>query len=71
MTNNGVIRQSDGVLLRSGFCDFENDGSFNEELETMLTGIPVDLLAVADNGTQVHAYVDGVWSLVPHTPVEE
>jgi len=39
-TYNGVIETSTGDLLRAGYCDFENDGSFNPEIESYMTSIP-------------------------------
>lgn len=31
-----VIMTLTGVVLRAGFCDFENDGTFNPSAETIL-----------------------------------
>ena len=37
---NGVIETSTGDLLRAGFSDFENDGSFDGGTETFRTDVP-------------------------------
>jgi len=37
---NAVIETSTGDLLRAGYSDFENDGSFNAGTETFLSDIP-------------------------------
>ncbi len=36
----GVIETATGDLLRTGFCDFENDGTFDPETETIREDIP-------------------------------
>ncbi len=40
MIQNGVTRTADGRLLRAGFADFENDGSFDGATETHHTDVP-------------------------------
>jgi len=37
---NGVIETATGDLLRAGFSDFENDGSFDGATETFVTNVP-------------------------------
>ena len=37
---NGVIETATGDLLRAGYCDFENDGSFNPATETLRIDVP-------------------------------
>jgi len=37
---NGVIDRATGDLLRSGFTDFSDDGSFQSGTETYMTRIP-------------------------------
>jgi len=37
---NGVIETSTGDLLRKGYCDFENDGSFDSGSESYRTDVP-------------------------------
>jgi len=37
---NGVIDTATGDLLRSGFCDFSADGSFNGATETYKARMP-------------------------------
>jgi len=37
---NGVIETATGDLIRKGFSDFENDGTFNSGTETYKTDIP-------------------------------
>jgi len=36
MIRQVVIRKNDNKVLRHGFCDFENDGSFNSEIEEII-----------------------------------
>ena len=37
---NGVIDVNTGFLLRSGYCDFENDGAMDVVNEAQYTGVP-------------------------------
>lgn len=46
---NGVIDTATGDLLRKGFCDFENDGSFDGAKETHKTDVPEDAKVKATN----------------------
>lgn len=39
---NGVIETATGNLLRTGYTDFENDGSFNADTESYRTDVPWD-----------------------------
>lgn len=38
--HHGVIETATGDLLRSGYCDFTNDGAFNGGTETERTDVP-------------------------------
>ena len=40
MNYNGVIETATGDLKRAGYCDFENDGSFDSGTETMRSDCP-------------------------------
>ena len=42
---NGVIETSSGDLLRMGYCDFLNDGSFDAVTETHKTDVPEGSIA--------------------------
>ena len=36
MTQQNVIRKSDKILLRFGYCDFEHDGAFDSDTEEII-----------------------------------
>lgn len=40
MTQNGVVETATGDLLRAGFCNFKDDGSFDAASETYRTDVP-------------------------------
>jgi len=40
MIYKGIIETSSGNLIRCGFTDFENDGSFDSGTETFKTDVP-------------------------------
>ncbi len=50
MTQNGVIETASGDLLRSGFCDFEHDGSFEPSTETHMSNVPFPSKCKGDEG---------------------
>jgi len=39
-THCGVIETATGDLLKAGYCDFENDGSFDSATQTQRTDVP-------------------------------
>ncbi len=47
---NGVIETATGDLIRKGFTDFENDGSFDSGTETYKTDITDGALVKKTNG---------------------
>jgi len=62
---NAVIETNTGNLLRQGFCDFENDGSFNSGTETYMVNIPRDLICIGtENETQHSCWNGSAWVLV-------
>ena len=65
MTFNGVIETSTGNLLRAGFCDFENDGTFDSGTETYKTGVvcPSKIKKDFDSGknTDYHHWSGSEW----------
>ena len=65
MVQNGVIETATGNLLRAGFCDFENDGSFDSENETMRTDCPFPAKCRwAFGESQMHRWTGSAWTLV-------
>lgn len=63
---NGVIQNSTGYLFRAGFCDFQNDGSFdvvNETYDTNLPFYPGKTLG-DENYTNVHRWTGTEWEEV-------
>jgi hypothetical protein len=50
---NGVIDTATGDLLRCGYCDFENDGSFNPVVEAIRNDAPEvsPVMRVGESGT--------------------
>jgi hypothetical protein len=62
VTQNGVIETSTGDLLRAGFCDFQNDGSFDSATQSYRTDVPVPALARGHVGeTQMHRWNGSAW----------
>ena len=62
---NGVILTSNGDLLRSGFCDFENDGSFDSGTETYKTNVPLNSIVLGTEDQTQHSRWNGSnWILV-------
>lgn len=60
---NGVIETVTGDLLRMGFCDFQNDGSFKAATETVRTDVPPG--AIYRNGEASFTNWNGTaWVLV-------
>lgn len=55
----GVIDKSTGALLRAGFCDFENDGSFNSADEEAREDVPFPAKTQGDEDFNVYHRWDG------------
>jgi hypothetical protein len=69
VNKNGVIETATGDLLRAGYCDFENDGSFDPDTETYRTDVP-DAARVRgdDASTVMHRWTGSAWTLVDQPP---
>jgi len=62
MTHNGVYENATGDLLRCGYCDFENDGSFDSENETQRTDVPFPgKIRGNDLETMMHRWNGSSW----------
>jgi len=62
---NGVIEIATGDLLRGGFCDFENDGSFDSGTESYKTDIPHPCFVRGqEDEAQMHRWNGSAWVLV-------
>ena len=64
MITNGVIDKSTGDLLRMGFTDFSNDGSFDSENEEIRADVPTTALPLSDIRYQHHRWNGSEWELV-------
>ena len=63
MVQNGVIETSSGRLRRAGFCDFENDGSFDATTESYRTDVPHPAKVEGDDDeTMVTKWTGTEWS---------
>lgn len=51
-TMNGVINIATGLLLRAGYCDFINDGSFKPEIEAQHGDVPSVFYVLNDSLVQ-------------------
>ena len=63
----GVINTVSGDLLRCGFCDFENDGSFDSGTETQRTDVPFPAYTESDPKVatgEFHRWNGSAWVLV-------
>ena len=64
-THYGVIETSSGDLLRAGYCDFENDGSFDSGSETIRSDAPEPAKVRGDSDeSQMHRWNGSAWVLV-------
>jgi len=62
MTQNAVIETSSGDLLRAGFADFENDGSFDSGTESYRTDCPHPGLIKGQSGeSNMHRWNGSAW----------
>ncbi len=62
MTHNGVIETSTRDLLRDGFCDFENDGSFDSATESYRTDVPYpSKVRGEEDETKMHRWNGSSW----------
>ena len=60
--HRGVIETSTGDLLRAGYCDFVNDGSFNSGTETQRTDAPHPAKARGDERyANMHRWNGSAW----------
>lgn len=65
---NGVIETATGVLLRKGFCDFTNDGSFDSTNETERIDVTYEAVCKKNNTTGEYAKWNGSsWETVLET----
>ena len=55
----GVIDKSTGALLRAGFCDFENDGSYDSLNEEAREDVPFPSKVQGDDDNSTHHRWDG------------
>lgn len=62
MNQNGVIETATGDLLRAGFCDFQNDGSFDSSKESYRTDVPFP--AQPRSGVEWHRWDGNAWIMV-------
>ncbi len=66
MTQCGVIETSTGDLLKAGFCDFVNDGSFDATTQTHRTDVPHPGKVRGDTEwEQMHRWNGSAWVEVP------
>lgn len=69
---NGVIQISTGYLLRYGYTDFENDGSFDPSTEEQIPNCPNPAYCLNDpiypDSTYITVYVDGQWGETLRNP---
>jgi hypothetical protein len=69
---NGVIETATGVLLRKGFCDFTNDGSFDSANETERVDVTYTAACKKNDDTADHEKWNGVsWETVVETAPEK
>ncbi len=62
ITMNGVIETASGDLLRAGFCDFLNDGSFNAGTETNRADVPYPAKVKGNEfGDKFHRWNGSAW----------
>ena len=65
-TYNGVIEVSTGNLLRFGYTDFENDGSYNSSTESLRTDVPHPGKIFGDSMyTVFHRWNGSEWVEIP------
>lgn len=66
MPINGVVETATGDLIRAGYTDFENDGTFDPLTETYLTNVPVPaFVRRIGRGGRMHRWNGSSWALVP------
>lgn len=65
MSYNGVIETVTGDLLRCGFCDFQDDGSFDAATESYKTDIPFPgKVRGDDEEPMMHRWTGSAWTEV-------
>jgi len=65
---NGVIETATGDLLRMGYCDFENDGSFDAGTQTYKTDIPEGSVRKKKNGGDYTNWNGSAYVTISRTP---
>lgn len=69
---NGVIETATGILLRKGFCNFTNDGSFDSDNEAERTDVTYTAMCKKNDDTATHEKWNGVsWETVLETTPEK
>lgn len=64
-TKKGVIKKLNGDLLRSGFSDFLNDGSFDSVNESFRVDVPLNSKVLGQEDQTQHSRWTGTeWILV-------
>ncbi len=57
----GVIKKVGGDLLRCGYVDFENDGSFDSVNEEIRTDVPFPAVACDGINAEWHQWTGTEW----------
>ncbi len=68
MAQNGVIETATGDLLRAGFSDFLNDGSFNAGTESYRTDVPFPGKVRYGGDANMHRWSGSEWVEVTAPP---
>ena len=64
-TKNGVIITSTGDLLRAGFSDFQNDGTFDSGTESYRTDVPMGAKTKGNpDNADFHRWNGSAWVLI-------
>lgn len=62
---NGVIEKTTGYLLKYGYCDFENDGSFDPNTQEQIPNCPIPAYCLIDpiypDSTYITVWENGEW----------
>ena len=62
----GIIETTSGDLCRAGFCDFENDGSYDNAVESYRTDVPFPAKVRGDRDeTEMHRWNGSSWIEAP------
>lgn len=68
---NGIIEKISGDLLRAGFSDFKNDGSFDVVIELYRTDVPDNPIIKRPGEGSFHRWTGGNWSVITGGPVSK